>query len=142
MNRREWLSGAFGSLLTAAGSQSIPQPQTLPRSGRPKRIVVLGAGLSGLAASYELVQAGHDVTIVEARMRPGGRVLTIRDPFADGLFAEAGATRIPDNNLWTLHYVNHFGLALDSFRPGTGDDVTYIAGRRIGSERDSLADLP
>jgi monoamine oxidase len=95
-----------------------------------------------LAAGYELVQAGHDVTILEARMRPGGRVLTIRDPFADGLFAEAGATRIPDNNLWTRHYVDHFGLTLDPFRQGAGDDVTYVGGRRIRSDRDSLADLP
>ena len=142
MNRREWLGSAFGSLAAAAGSQSIPPPQMLQRSGRPKRIVVLGAGLSGLAAGYELLQAGHNVTVLEARMRPGGRVLTIRDPFAGGLFAEAGATRIPDNNLWTLHYVNHFGLALDPFRQGGGDDVTYIAGRRMRSERDSIADLP
>src|SRR3954452_22406423 len=99
MNRREWISGALGSLLTAAGNQSVPSPQMLQRSGSAKRVVVLGAGLSGLVAGSELQQAGHDVAVLEARMRPGGRVLTIRDPFADGLFADAGATRIPDNNL-------------------------------------------
>ncbi len=140
MNRRQWLSGVLGSFVAAAWGQSIPQK--LQRSGRPKRIVVIGAGLSGLTAGYELLRAGHDVTVLEARMRPGGRVLTIRDPFAEGLYAEAGATRIPDNNSWTLHYVNHFGLALDLFGLGGGDDVTYIAGRRMRSERDSLADLP
>ena len=36
-------------------------------------------------AAYELIQAGHDVTILEAQLRPGGRVLTLREPFSDGL---------------------------------------------------------
>jgi monoamine oxidase len=57
----------------------------------PKKVVVIGAGLAGLAAAHELMQAGHEVTVLEARMWPGGRVYTIRDSFADGLYAEAGA---------------------------------------------------
>jgi monoamine oxidase len=71
------------------------------RQGR-SRVLVLGAGLAGLAAAYELDAAGHEVLLVEARMRPGGRVYTMREPFSDGLDAEAGAARIQDTHAFTL----------------------------------------
>ncbi|MBI4565994.1 MAG: FAD-dependent oxidoreductase [Planctomycetes bacterium] len=47
--------------------------------------------MAGLAAGYELDRAGYDVNLLEAQSRPGGRVFTQRDPFADGLYAEMGA---------------------------------------------------
>ncbi|SRR5713101_5098184 len=84
-----------------------------------------------LVAGYELTEAGHDVTILEAQLRPGGRVQTIREPFSDGLYAEAGAARIPDNHDLTLHYVKHFGLALVPFYPKKLDMVYLIGGKRI-----------
>jgi uncharacterized protein with NAD-binding domain and iron-sulfur cluster len=49
-------------------------------------VIVVGAGLAGLAAAYELTLRGHDVTVLEAQSRPGGRVHTLREPFADGLY--------------------------------------------------------
>jgi len=49
-------------------------------------------------AAYELTHAGHDVTILKAQMRPGARLLTLWEPFSDGLYAGAGAARIPDNH--------------------------------------------
>jgi monoamine oxidase len=52
---------------------------------------VLGAGLAGLAAAFRLHEAGHSVTVLEARGRPGGRVETLRDGLPSGLHAEAGA---------------------------------------------------
>ena len=58
------------------------------------RVIVAGAGLSGLSAARDLEAAGAAVTIVEARDRAGGRVLTIRDGFAAGQHAEAGADLI------------------------------------------------
>src|ERR1700674_1939576 len=87
--------------------------------GRPaaKKILILGAGMAGLAAGYELTQMGHDVTILEARMRPGGRVHTLREPFSDGLYAEAGAARIPGNHYLTLKYVKLFDVPLEPMYP-------------------------
>ena len=104
---------------------------TLERRGPAKRVIVIGAGLAGLSAAYELTRAGHDVTVLEARTRPGGRVLTLRDPFPDGLYAEAGATRIPNHHHFTLKYVELFGLTLDPFQPPDVPSVYYVRGKRI-----------
>ena len=82
-----------------------------------KKIVIIGAGMAGLVAGYELTQLGHDVTILEARTRPGGRVQTLREPFSDGQYAEAGAARIPDNHDLTLKYVKLFGVPLEPMYP-------------------------
>src|SRR5205814_3461238 len=79
----------------------------------PRKIIIIGAGMAGLSAGYELTQAGHDVTILEARTYCGGRVHTIREPFSDGLYAEAGAARIPDDHDLTLKYVKLFDVPLE-----------------------------
>src|SRR3954466_13404867 len=74
--------------------------------GKPKKVIVIGAGLSGLVAAHELTKLGHEVIVLEGQHRAGGRVLTLREPWADDLYVEAGAGRIPDNHGVTLHYVN------------------------------------
>src|SRR4029077_7698000 len=57
----------------------------------PVKVVVVGAGLSGLVAATEIQAAGHDVVVLEARDRVGGRVFTLREGFAGGQFADIGA---------------------------------------------------
>lgn len=132
-DRREFLKLAF---LTAS-AQLAPlrswsfASQALPHAASPMKVLIVGAGLSGLVAGYELTEAGHDVTILESQLRPGGRVQTVREPFSDGLYAEAGAARIPDNHDLTLHYVKHFGLVLVPFYPKKLDMVYLIGGKRI-----------
>ena len=66
-----------------------------PLATSPARVAV-GAGMAGLVAATELLRLlGHDPILLEAQQRVGGRVLTLREPFAPGLWAEAGAMRIP-----------------------------------------------
>ncbi len=60
------------------------------------RVLVAGAGLAGLAAARDLMLNGADVTVVDARDRVGGRVLTVRDPFVGGQHAEAGGDLIDE----------------------------------------------
>jgi monoamine oxidase len=98
--------------------------------GPAKKIVILGAGMAGLVAGYELTQLGHDVTILEARTRPGGRVHTLREPFSDGLFAEEGAARIPANHDLTLKYVNLLQLPLEPMYPPRLAALRFDGGRR------------
>jgi monoamine oxidase len=105
--------------------------RALSSEARKKRIVIVGAGLAGLVAGYELTKSGQDVTILEAQLRPGGRVQTIREPFSDALYAEAGAARIPDNHELTLRYIKHFGLTLVPFYPKQKDRVFLLGGKRI-----------
>ena len=58
---------------------------------RPTRVVIIGAGLAGLTAARYLERSGAEVTMLEARSRVGGRVLTMREGFDDGQHAELGA---------------------------------------------------
>lgn len=109
------------------------------RAGAPRRVVVLGAGLAGLAAGYELTRAGHEVTVLEAQERPGGRVLTLRT-FDDGLYADAGAARIPDGHEWVLRYVREFGLRLAPFYPDAGRFAKVRRGRRSEVGWDGFAE--
>ena len=132
MNRRDFLrraGGLAGLGLVSCTDLVGPEasPGVLPPSSRSLRVVVVGAGMSGLAAAYELLRAGHDVTVLEARDRVGGRVLTLRDPFAPGHSAEAGAARIPPEHDLTLGYARHFGLELDRSYPDAG---MYLQVRR------------
>jgi monoamine oxidase len=134
MRRRDFLERTA----VAAATLSAPSLKTfafgqgsLERRGAPKKVIIIGAGLAGLSAAYELTQAGHDVTVLEARTRPGGRVHTLRDPFAEGLYAEAGATRVPDHHHFTLKYAELFGLTLDPFEPPDLPSVYYVRGKRI-----------
>src|SRR5437870_2798273 len=119
IDRREFLKvgllAASAHLASQHGWSFVPKP--LPPTASSKRILIIGAGLAGLVAAYELTQAGHDVTILEARMRAGGRVQTLREPFSDGLYAEAGAARIPDNHDLTLKYVKLFNVPLEPMYP-------------------------
>ncbi|MDQ3803876.1 MAG: FAD-dependent oxidoreductase, partial [Acidobacteriota bacterium] len=71
------------------------------------------------------------VTVLEARTRAGGRVHTMREPFSDGLYAEAGAMFIPDTHAYTRGYAGEFGLKLDPFRQPSEWQLAYMRGRRL-----------
>jgi len=59
-------------------------------------ILVAGAGLAGLSAAHDLINLGANVTVLDARDRVGGRVWTVRTPFAEGQHAEAGGDMIDE----------------------------------------------
>ena len=140
MNRRQFLRR--GAIAIAAAGLNRPQLAGAVKilTAPSRKVLVLGAGMAGLVAAYELSKLGHDITILEARSRPGGRVYTLREPFADGLYAEAGAARIPQNHDLTLKYVKEFGLPLEPFYPSRLNAVRFDRGSREEVSIDGFTD--
>jgi monoamine oxidase len=95
------------------------------------KIVVLGAGMSGRAAAYELMLAGYDVKVLEGRDVPGGRVQTIREGFTPGLYAEAGAIFLPGDQSLTQHYAKIFNVPLEGFAHFDLPSLYFLQGQRI-----------
>src|ERR671932_120836 len=101
---------ATRNAIATAARSGLPR-----RDGGAKRVIVIGAGMAGLVAAYELMRVGHEPIVLEARGRVGGRIHTLREEFADGLYAEAGAMRIPCGHELTITYCQRFGLTLIPF---------------------------
>jgi monoamine oxidase len=108
-SRREFLrqSLAAGTALLLSG------PRVLAEPAKPngKSVIVVGAGFAGLAAAHELVNVGYGVTVIEARSRIGGRVVTF-DDFVPGRFIEGGGELIGRNHPLWIAYAKKFGLEL------------------------------
>ena len=96
------------------------------RAPHGTRVLVLGAGMAGLVAATELKRAGYDVEVVEAQTRVGGRIHTLREPFSHGLYAEAGAMRVPSCHELVLRYVRRFGLPLKPFRSHNDNGWCFV----------------
>ena len=141
----EGLSSVGGSALLLAGMSAlgfgIASAQAAPpvlTGGGGKKIVVLGAGVAGMTAGYELSKAGYDVTILEARSFAGGRCQTARKGFKltelggetqtcdfdDGLYINHGPWRIPYHHQSTLHYTKEFNVPLEIFV--NDNDNSYV----------------
>ncbi|WP_240760286.1 FAD-dependent oxidoreductase, partial [Phytoactinopolyspora endophytica] len=87
---------ALGLVATPANAQPVdfrpPREGDLPKGARNRtKVVIIGAGVAGLTAAYELQKAGYDCQILEARDRPGGRARTIRG--GDSLTDTDGVTQ-------------------------------------------------
>ena len=117
--------GLLGPVMAQATAPELPLG-----SGYGKRVVILGAGISGMTAAYELSKAGYNCTILEATSRAGGRNLTVRGGDViretdnrqwvdfdqeDHLYANMGPARIPYHHRAILGYCKEFGVELEVF---------------------------
>ncbi|WP_345817129.1 flavin monoamine oxidase family protein (plasmid) [Paraburkholderia sp. PREW-6R] len=117
--------GALG----LAATSTYAGPLRLEGAPRGTRILVLGAGMAGLVAAYELRNAGYRVQVLEYNDRAGGRAWTVRGgdrytelggaaqscEFADGLYLNPGPWRIPYHHQGVLDYAKRLNVPLEPF---------------------------
>lgn len=129
MQRREFLK-----LTIAAGAGLLLSSRAgaLERLGRDsrRRVVVVGAGFAGLACAFELLEAGYDVRILEARDRVGGRVLSFNaangNEYIRGRNIEGGGELVGSNHPAWGSYAQRFGLEWLPVTEDEGDAVSPI----------------
>jgi monoamine oxidase len=99
-------------------------------SSNNKTVTIIGAGLAGLSAAYDLYRAGWKVTVLEARERVGGRVYSLRS-FSNGLVVEGGGEFIEDSHTRMLHFAKEFNLQLGRVGSwqGQAEDWGYFEGK-------------
>ncbi len=115
--------------------QSVVNLRSRPKIEREISVVVIGAGMSGLCAAYELKTLGYDVTLLEAEQSHiGGRIRTLRH---GNMHGEQGAMRIPADHDLTRFYVKEMGLSLRSFVQVNGNAFLKARGRKV-----KMADAP
>ena len=137
-----------------------------PGRWQGKRVIILGAGIAGLTAAYELSKTGYGVTILEATARAGGRSLTVRGgdritefkstqrvDFDDEahLYANLGPARIPYHHQTILGYCKAFGVELEVFTndnraaffqsPDSFDGKPVVARQLHTDQRGYIAEL-
>jgi monoamine oxidase len=137
INAMARLGGAGAAFETLAVWDFLKPPPAMgagltlpPDSGKGRTVAILGAGVSGLCAAYELDRAGYDCVILEAQRRAGGRSLTLRRgdafrergdsplqvcEFDEGLWLNLGPGRIPHWHVRVIDYCRKFGVALQPY---------------------------
>ncbi|MEO7658301.1 MAG: FAD-dependent oxidoreductase [Pyrinomonadaceae bacterium] len=91
-NRRDFFKAVAAASIVAAGAPSVSSQR------RWRTAVLVGSGLSGLAAAYKLKDAGWKVTIIDGRSRKGGRVFSHTDA-ATGIVCEVGAEWVGEDHV-------------------------------------------
>ena len=125
-------TAALYQAMTTMGHAAETQfagPPKLEGARKGASVIVLGAGLAGMLAAYELSKAGYSVKVLEYQARAGGRNWSLYGGdtytelggatqnvgFAKGNYLNPGPWRIPHHHKTLLHYCKQFGVALEPF---------------------------
>ena len=116
---------------------------TLPTAAHGQEVAIVGAGMAGLVAAYELMRLGLKPVVYEAS-RMGGRLRSQPFAGAPGIVAELGGMRFPASSTAFFHYVNLLGLQSQPFpnplTPAAGSTVIDLEGQTHYAR--TLADMP
>lgn len=119
---------------------TMSAPPALSGSGKGKKVVILGAGLAGMTAAFELGKLGYQCQVLEARAFAGGRCQTARKGFAltelggeeqrcqfdQGHYINHGPWRIPLHHQSTLHYTRLFEVPLEVMVNDNDHSIVYL----------------
>lgn len=139
------LAGGTYPAMLALGMLRKAPVKALPAepNGEGKKIIILGAGLAGMSAAYELSKLGYQCTILEARNRTGGRCWSVRKnsvntetgnitqqaSFDEGLYYNAGPSRIPHHHHLTLHYCRELNVPIQVYNNVNESAYYFSEGR-------------
>ncbi len=129
----------------ATGGLLLPASQVFAKTKIAPRVVVVGAGISGLNAAYKLKKSGINAQVFEASKRTGGRILTIKNLLGEGLTTEFGAEFIDSNHSDMHSLVKELGLGLVDVRIPSEDkyvDIFYFNGKNYYEKDIVEAALP
>ena len=143
------VQGALPALGFGQAEASAPFTPERNARTRGRKVLVLGSGIAGMTAAYELGKLGYDVTVLEAAARPGGRCFSVRRGtavtdtdgetqvcgFDEGLYYNCGPARIPGFHV-TLDYCRELDVPVEMMinrNPLAWDYTTRgpLAGRRL-----------
>jgi monoamine oxidase len=131
LTRRDFLRGAAaaGMALLLSGSRVLGQ------RARPngKSVVIVGGGFAGLTAAHELLAAGYEVTVLEARERVSGRVISFAD-FIPSRIVEGGGELIGSNHQLWAAYAKRFGLEFLDVPDSDADWPVVIDGKLLSEQ--------
>lgn len=127
--------GGTAAMMTALSgwdmsmASTMTEPPKISTEGNGKKILVLGAGISGLVCAMELIKKGYEVQILEAKETAGGRCISARKgtviedvggetqvcDFENNQYLNVGPWRIPADHHSTIYYCRKLGVALEPF---------------------------
>jgi len=147
------LIGGSSLVMSAMSSWELMAGQAGTRpalSGRPSntKVLVLGAGVSGLVVGYELGKLGYDYRILEARDRVGGLAWTVRRgsehteidggdrqvcTFDEGQYVNVGPWRIPFTHTGVLNYCRELNVPVEIFVNEADSTYFFYEGNAAGT---------
>ncbi|HEY0303102.1 MAG TPA: FAD-dependent oxidoreductase, partial [Rhizomicrobium sp.] len=151
-------AAAVMGAMRSIGLSATPDSTWTPPTGHAPantRVIVLGAGLAGLAAAYELQKLGYHCEVLDARTRTGGRCISVRRGFVSeevgtpaqkaefdqGLYFNVGPMRIPHHHTSTLEYCRELGVGIESFCAFNEAAYVHNAAAPAGAQKMRVREL-